>query len=116
VLAKQTVYKLTYTVGKRKARINKPALVVGNTKLGNYFYHARRIIEPSDISGGVYEPTAENEHARVFFCKIFQSVPPFFIKKVTVKFYNTMNREKFQYVMKGIFAESKQFMSKWASH
>ena len=24
--------------------------------------------------------------------------------------------EKFQYVMKGIFAESKQFMSKWASH
>jgi hypothetical protein len=100
MLAKQAVYKLTYTVGERKARVNKSAIIVGNAELVNDFNHTCRIIEPADICGGVYEPTAENKQARVFFCKIFQSEPPFFVKKVTLKFNDTTNKIKFQYVIK----------------
>ena len=76
MLAKQAVYKLTDTIGKRKAGVNKTALVVGNAKLGNDFYHTCGIVKSANVRGCVYEPTAENKQACMFFCKIFQNMPP----------------------------------------
>jgi hypothetical protein len=76
MLAKQAVYELTDAVGESEAGVNKPALIVGDAKLGNDLDHTCGIVKPAYVCGGVYEPTAENEQARVFFCKIFQNIPP----------------------------------------